>query len=76
MEGFIAQEDDRQLVLAPADPWAEPVTILKQDIEKRSFSTQSAMPAGLLNTLDESEVLDLLAFLLAKGDPQHSAFVH
>lgn len=76
VEGFIAQEDDRQLVLAPADPWAEPVTILKQDIEKRSFSTQSAMPAGLLNTLDESEVLDLLAFLLAKGDPQHSAFVH
>lgn len=76
IEGRIEQEDDRQLVLSPADPWAKPVTILKQDIEKRSLSQQSAMPAGLLNTLEESEILDLLAYLLANGNSEHSAFAH
>jgi hypothetical protein len=32
------------------------------------------MPSGLLDTMNENEVLDLLAFLLSRGDRQSSMF--
>ena len=32
------------------------------------------MPAGLLDTLNEDEVKDLLAFLLSRGDRGHMMF--
>lgn len=34
----------------------------------------SMMPEGLLNLLNEEEVLDLLAFLLSRGDSTHAMF--
>jgi hypothetical protein len=37
-------------------------------------SKVSMMPAGLLDTLNESEVQDLLAFLLSRGDRGHAMF--
>ena len=37
-------------------------------IDEQFASKNSLMPAGLLNTLNEQEVLDLLAFLLSRGD--------
>jgi putative heme-binding domain-containing protein len=43
-------------------------------IEEISPSPVSIMPAGLLNTLSENEALDLLAFLLSRGDPKHEMF--
>jgi hypothetical protein len=32
------------------------------------------MPTGLLDTLTQDEVLDLMAFLLSNGDPHHALF--
>jgi putative heme-binding domain-containing protein len=43
-------------------------------IEEMSPSPISMMPEGLLNTLNEDEVLDLLAFLLSRGDPNQEMF--
>ena len=37
-------------------------------------SKLSPMPEGLLNVLREDEVLDLLAYLLSRGDPNHPMF--
>ena len=34
----------------------------------------SMMPAGLLNPLNEEEVLDLVAYLLSMGNPDHAMF--
>ncbi|MCO6456974.1 MAG: PQQ-dependent sugar dehydrogenase [Pirellulaceae bacterium] len=42
-------------------------TILKGDIERHSESPVSPMPAGLLNTLDRDEIMDLLAYLESGG---------
>jgi putative heme-binding domain-containing protein len=39
------------------------VEISKSDIESHQPATLSPMPQGLLNTLDEAEILDLLAYL-------------
>jgi len=32
------------------------------------------MPTGILNTLQETQVLDLLAYLISDGDSAHIAF--
>jgi hypothetical protein len=32
------------------------------------------MPEGLLNILTEDEILDLMAFLLSRGDREHRMF--
>lgn len=38
--------------------------------------TTSAMPAGMIDVLSEEELLDLLAYVEAKGDPTHASFRH
>jgi hypothetical protein len=37
-------------------------------------SKVSLMPEGLLNMLKQDEVLDLLAYLLSAGNPNHRLF--
>jgi putative heme-binding domain-containing protein len=46
----------------------------RADIDEMRPSTTSMMPAGLLDTLSEDEVRDLLAFLLSRGDREHAMF--
>jgi putative heme-binding domain-containing protein len=48
--------------------------VKRQDIEELTKSKISMMPEGLLNTLNENEVLDLMAYLLSRGDRQNSMF--
>lgn len=48
------------------DPMME-TSIRRDDMDSQSPSKVSVMPEGLLNTLDEGEILDLLAFLRAGG---------
>jgi putative heme-binding domain-containing protein len=74
LEGRITQEDDQKLVLHTADALAEPVTVLKDEIDQRHLSNKSTMPDGLLNTLQKFEILDLLAYILADADPEHPIY--
>jgi putative heme-binding domain-containing protein len=48
--------------------------INKKDILKTEISSQSAMPAGLINGLNEKELSDLMAFLLAGGDKSNKVY--
>jgi putative heme-binding domain-containing protein len=48
--------------------------IQPKDIEELETASVSMMPSGLLNTLNESELLDLFAFLLSRGDRNHAMF--
>jgi putative heme-binding domain-containing protein len=50
------------------------VAVKRQDIDVMQPSTLSMMPNGLLDTLSEEEVKDLLAFLLSRGDRSHAMF--
>ena len=43
-------------------------------IESIEPSKVSMMPAGLLDTLKEDEILDLLAYTLSRGNPNAPAF--
>ncbi len=52
----------------------EPVVIKISDIANRKKSPTSVMPKGLLDKLTRDEILDLIAYLAAAGDPRHKLF--
>ena len=72
--GTLESEDDERLVLKPNPLAAETVEIGKSTIIKRADSPHSPMPAGLLNGLKSDQILDLLAWFEALGNPEHPAF--
>ena len=49
-------------------------TVRKSDIEEREASRVSIMPQGVLNKLTKEEILDLLAFIVSKGDRKNKLF--
>ena len=50
------------------------VAIRTADVARIVPSDLSPMPTGLLVMLKRDEILDLVAFVAAKGDPAHAAF--
>lgn len=48
--------------------------VQRKDIESMKPSTNSLMPDGLINTLKEEEIMDLVAFLLSGGDSKLKMF--
>jgi hypothetical protein len=55
------------------DPNAH-TNVNRSEIDEMMVSKVSMMPAGLLNTLNQDEFLDLMAYLLSRGDRNHPAF--
>jgi putative heme-binding domain-containing protein len=47
----------------------------RQDIVEVRQSQVSPMPSGLLDTLSKEEIIDLLAYLRAGGNPKHSLYM-
>lgn len=62
--GRVVREDDKLLVVRPSLA-TESITIRKAEIRERTLSKTSNMPTGMLNTLEETQILDLLAYLLS-----------
>lgn len=60
--GILVSEDPSQVTLRIAGE-AEDVVIPKSEIESRRVDSLSMMPSGLLDTLADREVLDLISFL-------------
>jgi putative heme-binding domain-containing protein len=74
---ILPDRDYRSATLRIAVDPLRPETIVevpKVDIESHTISETSVMPEGLLNTLQQEEILDLLAFLESAGDPRHPSF--
>jgi putative heme-binding domain-containing protein len=63
--GRVVREDDEVVVVLPQTAIAQAVTMRKADITRRELSKVSNMPTGILNTLQESQIIDLLAYLLS-----------
>ncbi|MFN9984028.1 MAG: hypothetical protein ACK52S_00620, partial [Pirellula sp.] len=58
------------------DPLAkgDPTVLDKSEIVAQKKSAVSTMPQGLLNKLTKEEILDLMAYVLARGDKKDAAF--
>jgi uncharacterized repeat protein (TIGR03806 family) len=72
--GRIEREEERTVSIRPLAANEEVVVIRKTDIDERNLSQLSNMPSGILDTLDEAQILDLLAYLTSDGNASHSAF--
>jgi putative heme-binding domain-containing protein len=73
--GLILQET-KDFVKVIENPLAkaEPVILKTSEIAQRKKSPVSIMPKGLLDKLTKDEILDLLAFVIARGDQKHPLF--
>ncbi|MDB5388823.1 MAG: putative heme-binding protein [Planctomycetaceae bacterium] len=61
-------------MVVDAENASKVVEIRKSDIDETTASKVSLMPKELLKQLNEDEVLDLLAYLLSRGNPQDALF--
>ncbi|MEM6318352.1 MAG: c-type cytochrome [Bacteroidota bacterium] len=63
--GRILSENDEAFTIMP-NPYTttHTVQVAKADVEKQEWSPISPMPSGLLNRLNEEEVMDLMDYLL------------
>ena len=50
------------------------VSIDRKEIEMMEVSDVSAMPTGLMNRMTKEEILDLMAYLISGGKPDHEMF--
>jgi putative heme-binding domain-containing protein len=73
--GVVLQESPEAFTVVE-NPLAKskPVVIRKSDIAERKKSPTSIMPKGLLDRLTREEVLDLMAYVVARGDARHRLF--
>ncbi|MFM7112970.1 MAG: c-type cytochrome, partial [Planctomycetota bacterium] len=73
--GLVTGEKDGSLLVVE-NPLAkaEATKVPKAEVESRAESKVSLMPKGLLDKLTRDEVIDLLSFVFAKGDPKHPLF--
>jgi len=65
--------DEVKLIETPLAK-AEPVVVKTRDILNRKTLDTSIMPKGLLDKLTRDEILDLYAYVLSGGNPQHKLF--
>ncbi len=73
--GRIVAENESQIsVLTDPEDSTKVVDIPKDNIDEILPSSASVMPKGLLNKLNQDEVLDLLAYLLSRGIKEDSLF--
>ncbi len=61
-------------VLADPVDATKVITLKKDDIERMTPSKTSLMPAGLIDELNEDELLNLMAYLLSRGNPNDLLF--
>ncbi|MFN5228261.1 MAG: plastocyanin/azurin family copper-binding protein, partial [Planctomycetota bacterium] len=73
--GMVVEENDKSIKVM-VDPLAkgEPTVLDKDEIVGQKISAVSTMPQGLLNKLTKEEILDLMAYVLSRGDKKNPAF--
>jgi putative heme-binding domain-containing protein len=71
---IIGEADGKVTVMTDPYDALKIVTVAKDDIEESAVSKISLMPNDLLKPLNRQEVLDLMAYLLSRGNPNDRMF--
>lgn len=76
VSGMLVEDgaDAVELSLNPFAPGQNTVRVPRTDIAAQGYSPISVMPSRLLDRLNGQEVMDLMAFLLSGGDPEHPCY--
>jgi hypothetical protein len=73
--GKIVNDADGKLTIVTDPEDSTKTAVVKtNEVESIKPSNVSLMPDKLLNSLNENEVLDMLAYMLSRGDPNHPMF--
>lgn len=72
--GALEAEDDERLTLRPNPLAPDTLEVGRDMITERKWSAVSPMPAGLLNGLKQDQILDMLAYFEALGNPEDPRF--
>ena len=67
-------EVEKTFYIHTADADAKPIVLTHDDIEDIQPSAVSQMPSGLIDSLSDEELKDLIAFLMAAGDPKAAQY--
>jgi putative heme-binding domain-containing protein len=71
---IVNETKDKLTILLDPEDSTKVADIKKSAVEEMKPSPVSLMPEGLLKQLNDNEVLDLLAYLLSRGDPTSPLF--
>ena len=71
---IVSESPEKITVVTDPEDATKFVEIKRSDIEEILASNESLMPKGLLDPLNESEVLDLLAYTLSRGNKGDGRF--
>ncbi|MDB6111733.1 MAG: heme-binding protein, partial [Pedosphaera sp.] len=72
--GRLVEEDDKKIVVMTNPLTQAKIEVLKADITNRAAAKLSPMPEGLVNSLTQEEILDLLAYMESGGKAEAAAF--
>lgn len=67
-------EIGNQVHIYTIDTNARPIVLKREDIEQMTVSKISQMPEGLIDSLSSEELKDLIAYIMAAGDPRHALY--
>ncbi len=70
----LSDQNGKVTILVDAEDATKVVELAKDDIDRMEPSKVSLMPADLLNVLNQEEVLDMVAYLLSRGDANDRMF--
>ena len=62
------------VLIYTSDPNAAPIHLKRSQIKDTKRSSVSQMPEKLMDVLNQEEMLDLLAYLMSRGDPGDGVF--
>lgn len=71
---IVSESPEKLVVVTDPEDATKIVEIARADVEEIVASPTSLMPQGLLDQLNEAEVLDLLAYVLSRGNPSDARF--
>ncbi|MEQ9443321.1 MAG: c-type cytochrome [Cyclobacteriaceae bacterium] len=73
--GRLTNQDEEKYYLSQ-NPFAPDYIreVPKEDVTETKLSTVSVMPPGLINSMNEEELRDLIAYLMAGGNPDHPIY--
>ena len=75
VSGSVVDVADGKIVLAPVMMAPEvTIDVAEADVKSEEPSPVSPMPPGLLNTFTREQIIDLMAFLDAGGDPDAAVY--
>jgi hypothetical protein len=70
----VSETPERFRIVTDPEDATKSVEIERSNVEAMTPSAASLMPAGLLDQLNESETLDLVAYVLSRGDKRDPRF--